>query len=94
MTFVLPTYVFAAPPPRINAIDGLIRKALDLVLPIAGVTAVAMLVYGGFMFMLSSGDPQKVQQSRNVITWTIVGIIVLFSFTMIVRFVFNALLIS
>lgn len=43
------------------------------------------LIYGGFMWMTSQGDKQKVESARKIITYSIVGLIVSLSSIVIVR---------
>ena len=40
--------------------------------------ALLMLVIGGGMFMLASGDPQKVTQARKIITSVLIGIVIIY----------------
>ena len=92
--FLLPTNVYAitgGDPRPLTDLDGMITKASRFILPAAGVIGVVMLVYGGFRYMMSSGDPQKTQQAQGLITWTVIGIIVIYSFALVIRFMFGRL---
>lgn len=44
-----------------------------------GVIAVALLIYGGFIWMTSGGDPGKVEKAKQIIYNTIIGLIIIFS---------------
>ena len=84
--------VFAAgDPPRFSELDGVLSRALSFVFPSAGVVALVMFFYGGFMYMFSNGDPQKVAKAQGVLTWAAVGVVLLFAMYMIIRFVFSSL---
>ncbi len=37
-----------------------------------------MIVVAAFYFLTSGGDPEKIKTAKNIIIWTLVGIIVLF----------------
>ncbi len=37
-----------------------------------------MIVVAAFYFLTSAGDPEKIKTAKNIIIWTLVGIIVLF----------------
>ncbi len=53
---------------------------------IAGVVAVAFLVYYGIMFITSGGDPEKATKARTGIIYAIIGIIVITAAYFIVSF--------
>lgn len=44
-----------------------------------GVIAVALLIYGGFIWMTSAGDPGKVEKAQQIIKNTVIGLIIIFS---------------
>lgn len=50
----------------------------------SGVVALFLIIFGGFRFMTSGGDPKNVEGARKVITWAIIGLIViLFAFAIV-----------
>ena len=67
-----------APPPRIELIFGPIENLFDLILPIGALIAVAMLIYGGYMYIISGGDPAKKQEAQGTLTWAVIGLVFLF----------------
>lgn len=66
---------------------GLIQTALALI----GLVAVIVLVYGGIMFIVSTGDANKVKTARNTIIYSIVGVVVATLAYAIVHFVSQGL---
>ncbi len=58
-------------------IDDLIVGVFDKIWPFVGLALFAMFLYGGTMWMLSSGDPQKVQKATGTILWAVVGFVIL-----------------
>ncbi|MFA5020475.1 MAG: hypothetical protein WC517_00190 [Patescibacteria group bacterium] len=44
-----------------------------------GVLAIALLMYGGFIWMTAAGEPDKVTKAKQIIYNTIIGLIVIFS---------------
>ena len=64
-----------------------IGTLLNIALELAGVFAIVLLVYAGFLYITSSGEPEKVQKATGTLTWTIVGIIVMFAAKIIIQFV-------
>ena len=78
--FVSPAYAQSddAPPPRIELIFGPIENIFDLLLPIGALIAVAMLIYGGYLYIISGGDPAKKQLAQGTLTWSVIGLVFLF----------------
>lgn len=78
--FVSPVYAQGSdtPPPRIEEIFGPIENLFDLILPIGALIAVIMLIYGGYMWIISGGDPAKKQQAQGTLTWAVIGLVFLF----------------
>ncbi len=74
-------------PPTTSTTDfsTLVGKVLEWVLSVAGSIALLMLVAGGIMYITSAGNEQKIATSKKIITWTILGLmIVLASYSIIV----------
>lgn len=45
----------------------------DWILNIAGTLVVMLIIYGGVMFLISAGNPGKIQQAKNILFWALVG---------------------
>lgn len=93
---LLATSVYAqddVEPPRIELIFGPIENLFDLLLPIGALIAVAMLIYGGYMYIISGGDPAKKQEAQGTLTWAVIGLVFLFLIkailTLLVDFIEN-----
>jgi D-alanyl-D-alanine dipeptidase len=54
---------------------------------IAGIIAVVMVMVGGFMWILSGGDARHVQQAKSYITSSVVGLVLVMTAYMILRFI-------
>lgn len=48
----------------------------NIILPLIGAIAVGVVIYGGVLFITSSGDPEKVTKARKTLMWAIIGIII------------------
>lgn len=60
------------------------QNIVNAALIFVGVVAAFFIVYGGIKLATSGGDPKNVAQARQIITWAIVGVvIVLLSFAVI-----------
>jgi fumarate reductase subunit D len=49
---------------------------LNFLLSIVGVLAIIMLVVGGIMYLSSAGDDDRIKTAKNIVTYSIIGIIV------------------
>lgn len=67
------------------------RLAAALVAPV-GALAFVFLVVGGFYWIFSAGNEERVKTGKDIILWTVVGIIIVFSSYAILSFVFKILL--
>lgn len=69
----------------------LIGKVIKAVLGISGSLALLMFVYGGFTWMLSGGNSEKVTKGKNTLVWAAIGLIVIFSSYALVNAIFTGL---
>lgn len=66
-------------------------KVVKPVLGIIGSLALIMFVYGGFVWLTSGGSPDKIKTGRDVFMWSSIGIIVILSSYILLKFVFDAI---
>ena len=69
----------------------LIGKIISAVLGVSGSLALLMFVYGGFTWMLSGGNSEKVTKGKNTLVWAAIGLVVIFSSYAMVKAVFTGL---
>ncbi len=68
----------------LKCIPALFQTLVTAALEFVGAVAVIMIIYAGIRFITSRGDPKAVQGARQVMTWAIIGLlIVLVSFGII-----------
>lgn len=65
----------------------------DLTLAI-GYFAVAMVIYGGYMYIMSNGDPAKAAKGQKTLTRAVAGVIIAMSATVLVNTVITVLAIN
>ena len=53
------------------------QSVLQVVLGFLGVVAVGVIIYGGFLFLSSSGDAGKVKRGQDAIKYGVIGLIVI-----------------
>ena len=70
-------------------VNGIIKSIVEVLLTAVGAISIIMIVIGGIMFALSSGDAQKAAKARNTVLYAVVGLAVSLFASAIVNFVFN-----
>jgi hypothetical protein len=68
----------------------LIGKIINAVLGVVGSLALLMFVYGGLVWMTSSGSAEKVKQGREIIVWSAIGLAIIFAAYGLVRILIQA----
>lgn len=77
--FVGKSIVYAQePPPTLEGnISPIVKKLLDYLFPIAGLIAVIFIIQGGYMWIISAGDPARVKQAQGTLTWAVIGLLMI-----------------
>jgi hypothetical protein len=78
--------------PKINNWSDLWAIALavvDILLVIGGLVAVVFVIYGGFQYITSQGEPDKTAAAKSTITNAIVGLVIILLAIGIVSFIGN-----
>jgi hypothetical protein len=57
---------------------GIVGSAVQLLFAVAVVVALFYLIYGGFRWLISTGDKAKVTEAREHIVAAIIGLVVIF----------------
>lgn len=65
----------------------LVKNGLNLLMWIAGILAVVMIIYAGYLFVRSSNDSSKITSAKNIILYAVIGLIVIAAANVIVAFV-------
>lgn len=86
LLLAFPVYAQDAPPPRLApepgeggvgpSIASITDKVLEYLFPIAGIIALIFIIQGGYMWIISGGDPSKVKQAQGTLTWAILGLVI------------------
>lgn len=67
--------------------ESLLTNILNLFYFITGVVAVVMIIIAGLMYTVSSGDASRIARAKNMILYSVVGLIVIMSAFAITNFV-------
>lgn len=94
LSFFFAVPVYAAPavsvpaggdPPQLSGLIGIFDTVAKYIFPIAGLICVIFVVYGGYMWMMSAGDPARVKQAQGTLTWAIIGLVFLLIIFVLLR---------
>lgn len=59
----------------------------EIVLRVAGIVAVVFVIYGGFLYLTSTGEPDRARNGRTTLTNALVGLVIAMLATAIVNVV-------
>lgn len=72
-------------------IKGCVENVVRYALGLAGVLALAAIVYGGFLYITAAGNQERIESGKNAVTYSIIGLVIIGFAYAIVNFVFQAL---
>jgi len=61
----------------LNCIPAVIKLIIQYLLVFAGIVAIFIIVQSGAKFVLSSGDPKKVEEARNGLIYALLGLLLI-----------------
>ncbi len=68
----------------------IINNIITALLGLTGVLALIAFIYGGVLWMISFGDPGKVEKGKKMMIWAVIGLVVVFSSYAVLTLVFQA----
>lgn len=78
--------------PSDDAAGSIVSKVSGIVgflLSFIGLVFLILIIYSGVLWMTASGNEQQIQKSKNIMIWSLIGIISIFASFAIVQFVGN-----
>lgn len=72
----------------------IIGNIINMLIGVAGSIALLMFVYGGMLWLTSAGNAEKIKKGQAIILWSVLGMVVMFSAYIIVRYVLGAILVG
>jgi len=78
-------------PLGITDVNALIARIINFVLSLVGSVSLLMFVYGGLTWMTSAGKSDQVKKGKDIIVWSIIGLAIVFSSYILVKFVVTSL---
>lgn len=67
-----------------------IGRIINTALGLLGSVALLMFIYGGVTWLTAYGSTEKIQKGKDIMTWAVLGIILVFASFALVRFVLGA----
>lgn len=74
-------------PAGLPQLQELFQRIIGLVVPLAFVVLLIMLLYAGFKFLTSGGEPKALQSAGGTVTWAILGIVFLVLAWLVLRLI-------
>lgn len=71
----------------VDSLGKIISKGLGFILPMAGIVLLFVLISGGYDYMISQGNAEKMKSAQAKITSGIIGFILLISSFLITRII-------
>lgn len=65
-------------PPQLGEMFSVVDSIVDKIVPVTVLLCVAMFVVGGYMWMMSGGNPEGKQKAQGTMTWAAIGFIFIF----------------
>ncbi|MDO4979109.1 MAG: pilin [Candidatus Saccharibacteria bacterium] len=73
-----------------NNLMTIVNIIINVLIGIIGLVAVVMIVYGGFQYTSSAGDPSKVKKAKDTILYGVIGLVISLLAFAIVNFVLTS----
>lgn len=58
----------------IGQVENFIRNVIKVVAGLAGLVATFFFVLGGFTYITSSGNPEKLEKAKDTLKWSAIGL--------------------
>ena len=71
----------------IGNLQALSRNIISILLIIVSVAAVLAIIYGGYLYMTSGGNPERAGQGKNAVLGAIIGLVISFAAYAIIQYV-------
>lgn len=65
--------------PEFTNLASVVTASVKYIFPIAGILLLLYIVWGGFGYLTSIGDPKKAEAARGKITNAIIGFVIIFT---------------
>jgi ABC-type Fe3+ transport system permease subunit len=77
---------------KLNVLAGIGLAVIEILLRIVAMVTVAFVAYGGFEYLISQGEPDKIQSAKNTILNAFIGLAIALLATVLVNFIGKSLM--
>ncbi|MBI2577519.1 MAG: choice-of-anchor D domain-containing protein, partial [Candidatus Wildermuthbacteria bacterium] len=70
---------------------GLITKIVEFLITLALIILPIIIVWGGLMFLTAAGEPAKIQKAKQILTYSVIGFVIMLLSRAVIEFVQNLL---
>ncbi len=78
-------------PPTLAALFRSFDGLTDYLVPAGILLAIVMVIVGGYMWMSSAGNPDKVKQAQGTLTWAVIGIVFILIIGLLIKLLVDSL---
>lgn len=75
--------------PKYCTTESVYNKFLTQALYAVGIVAVIVIIYGGYVYMTAQGNDEQSKKGRNILTWSVIGLIIVLVAVLLVNVVIN-----
>ncbi len=75
-----------------TSVQDIIAYVINSVLGLLGVIFLVLIIYAGFLWMTATGNDEQVTKAKNILTRSIIGVIIIVAAYAISFFVLNAII--
>lgn len=76
---------------NLSSVEQMLVNLAQIILGVTGSVALLMFIIGGIMYLTSGGNQARVQKGTKIITSALIGLIIIFSAGLVVRFLVGTL---
>lgn len=62
----------------LKSLGDIVSRALTFLFPLSGIILFGIIIISGFQLLTSAGDPKKMEQAKQRLTWGVIGFVVIF----------------
>lgn len=67
-----------------------VSMLINVFASVMGFLAIGMIIYGGFMLLTAQGDPARIKRGKDIVLYSVIGLILVVLVYAIVNFVMNS----
>lgn len=80
------------PIPNVSSVSSLVETAMEIVMKIGIPLLVLMVVYSGALYLFAQGNPNKIKEAHDALTYTLIGGVILLASWGIMQMIYSALI--